>query len=1214
MSDSERELEYLSNQLLDSESEGEKKETAKMPAQSSKAGKAKVRSAKKQLRVEDSLSEEREVKPGEETEETGAAEHLIQDPDDLSGNSLLDEESVKEKSEGTLGRKEWEDEPDLYDRPPPAVCEGKEEGQVLLRGLRSDLHDKYSELATRLPIRKRDGYGEYLPLTEVQQLELRKVCQEFEETLKKDLDICTFGNYKLTDEHVYIYPSDGTYRVCDIDRFGRELYQVNTAFEHVWHSLKDFVKIGGARDQRQIIDEIFEAQEEAKGIVEDFLVERQKQKERKKPPSQMSSYESESSGDPEQQREFKVRQTKADVVDRYRPRGTPTVYEMLDRRANQLNPKTGEALTEIEKKDTSGARLIVNPLQGWENMQDMYEFGMAAYKRTMLDLRFHISMSLSTEAEEALDLVAVETGNSVTDDRYIWQHLQAKMLEHADNYFSSLTSKLAKVQFGAGSATGTEAVTKFKAKISRIMNRGKSVLVFYAKAFGTLPSELEKKLKLSKLEYKELIKMVAWRTPDQFNIPRLFWENLMEAGDPEEGLKAINLELDNRKSQADGLWLKFSEDRKKKGIHPPTYEKWLKGFNSQAAMGTGMQELDTQAAINPEECPYCQLVGLHKPADCHVMRLAPLKTPQEINKITATLALQSGQQVPLAQAETSRTATSVNPPSVVGHSTLGQLSPATPVFGSAQTPQANRDALVRQLLQTGRNSRAQSSKHIKPDWDYPKQMEDIDGKVIATPDGLCPFHTNLPEHKRKHLLKECYARKRQAGIETPGNPQGQKRPRGTSRSGREKRNRREKKVGRLEVQQKPPPSSAVQQEQLALILNTPTSKPLNFKVETQSFWDTTQQRLPPMVLYQGKDGEWRRENLSVGMEWKRMGEISLALRDSQNYFRVPGVLDSGAEVGVCPMKYFPAMCWIEKVDPITINLLPFGKVTAQFRGYAKVAFQTQIKTPLSMTNVEFYMIEEQGWEDVLVGQEDMKRYELLPWQIAQRLGMRPCRQMWIGLGLVKGEILRSDPPELAMKALMQKFNINDFGGPQLREANAREGKKEEAANHHRKERDPGYLEQEKRLLYFPELLDNGTPGSTEVKPIKAQKFFSGDWASDLAKPVSYEQRCDLAKFLNVDPNPALQGIERPRPPVEIDENQRFTLGAVQIYRLVNAIPEVHLELHEVFNYFRQLQKDFEENLEKRGVPDDNIPPEDQEALDKRERERRRLDEKARTTF
>ena len=159
------------------------------------------------------------------------------------------------------------------------------------------------------------------------------------------------------------------------------------------------------------------------------------------------------------------------------------------------------------------------------------------------------------------------------------------MLEHAGSYFTSLRNNLSKLTLGTGCSTGTEAATKFSVSLRRIMTRSKMVLIFYAKTFGEVPKEMEGKLKLPKLEYRELIKLIAWRTPENFSIPRMFWERVMDQHqDQEEGMKMILNELENRKSQADGMWLKYGEDRKKRGISPPNFEKWFKNFNNQAAV------------------------------------------------------------------------------------------------------------------------------------------------------------------------------------------------------------------------------------------------------------------------------------------------------------------------------------------------------------------------------------------------------------------------------------------------------------------------------------------------------------------------------------------------------------------------------------------------------------------------------------------------------
>ena len=285
----------------------------------------------------------------------------------------------------------------------------------------------------------------------------------------------------------------------------------------------------------------------------------------------------------------------------------------------------------------------------------------------------------------------------------------------------------------------------------------------------------------------------------------------------------------------------------------------------------------------------------------------------------------------------------------------------------------------------------------------------------------------------------------------------------------------------------------------------------------------------------------RRQRLELAVERKRLGAIALAFRDSQEYFKVPGMLDSGAEVGVCPLKYFQTMSRIQQVEPVTINLLPHGRVTTSHKGFAKVAFQTQIHTPLVMIDVEFYLVDVNGWEEVLIGQDDLERYDLLPWQLAAHLIKKPARTLWSGLRVLTSKVVETQPPEDAMRAVMKREGIEETGGPEERAYNALRGKREKLANHNRTHDDPEYLEQEGRLIKNADLNQVGAP----LEPVRAQMFFSKDWISGIARPLSYMQRLDVEKMLNQIPyNSTVALLEEPKQPEKLELTERFPLRAI----------------------------------------------------------------------
>ena len=297
-------------------------------------------------------------------------------------------------------------------------------------------------------------------------------------------------------------------------------------------------------------------------------------------------------------------------------------------------------------------------------------------------------------------------------------------------------------------------------------------------------------------------------------------------------------------------------------------------------------------------------------------------------------------------------------------------------------------------------------------------------------------------------------------------------------------------------------------------------------------------------------------------------------------------------VGVCPLKYYQSMIRVVKCPTTLINLLPVDTVKAEYVGIAKVAFQTALKDPLIMDNVEFFLVEAEGWEEVLVGRDDLKRYELLPDQIANMLNKRG-KPTWHSLRVMEGKPLFHKDPTVAMAKIMQEHGIKNTGTPYDRCLLSEKKMPEKGVNHERRDLVPDYVYTPPEV-YLCESPKHVTPEALKSNAIRishgdARIFFTTDWASRTVLPVSYAQRKDILEFAGLGQIDDLKMLEEPvrGNPEQMEERERFPLTATQIVDLLNTVPERHFTEEDVYNFYEK-KKDEWERQQHQELPDNNI--------------------------
>ena len=204
--------------------------------------------------------------------------------------------------------------------------------------------------------------------------------------------------------------------------------------------------------------------------------------------------------------------------------------------------------------------------------------------------------------------------------------------------------------------------------------------------------------------------------------------------------------------------------------------------------------------------------------------------------------------------------------------------------------------------------------------------------------------------------------------------------------------------------------------------------PMPLEVETvNAIRELLEGKLPPTELARAENSGnpvYFQKRSEYATNRKRLKAIALAMRNSDDFFEVPGMLDSGADTGICPIQFAPALYKIQrKSTPVKINLLPWGSPVANYTGYGRIAINTMANQPLYMDNVRFNIIDAPGWNEVIIGDFTLQRYGLMPHQITLHGRALSGGGDFENLRLVRNPILRLQDPKEAMRALMAKYEV-----------------------------------------------------------------------------------------------------------------------------------------------------------------------------------------------
>ena len=249
----------------------------------------------------------------------------------------------------------------------------------------------------------------------------------------------------------------------------------------------------------------------------------------------------------------------------------PTIAMILKNRKEGLDPLTGDKLAKPPTKVNTGIK--VPTVESWAEISKLCEILDLARAETIANPAFRFINKLSTISRERMNQIHHPRRET---DHAAWEYARQFLICKGETNVEEMKRKLKKVTFAKDlDKHPTAVVWDYVSELRSITNTPEKLLRTFAVNFGYLPKELVENVMLNENEYKELMKIIWWRTPPDL-VPRRLWNLALE--EKKSGFDKIFEAIQTAEASVEA-WMEKQEEEGWKGYRPEkmrggSFEEW----------------------------------------------------------------------------------------------------------------------------------------------------------------------------------------------------------------------------------------------------------------------------------------------------------------------------------------------------------------------------------------------------------------------------------------------------------------------------------------------------------------------------------------------------------------------------------------------------------------------------------------------------------------